>query len=236
MRDLKLGIAMAMLFLLCTLPIMANTVGFTYQSAVNDTAWGLNGDYEADITDILKFGAEGQLQSGDAYAGNIDVAFTFFDNFRLESNNVLKGYTLDSIGRTNDIGLSFVLPVKDTEWAVGVFGKAGNPFTPIYELEDATDPNSAVLKDAGITIKEDSTLNVAVRGEFDVSRFEIGLRGIFEVAGEGDRVHQVVADIQTGGNLARGIGWTVQGKIVSQLYGEVIEAERSIIAGVNYGF
>ena len=119
--------------MLCVSPVFANTVGFIYQSAANEDAWGLNGDYEADITDVLKFGAEGQLQSGDVYAGDLDLAFTLGNDglgIRLESNNTFTGYALAKMGRNNDLGLSLVFPIGGVEVSGGVFGKNGNPFEP----------------------------------------------------------------------------------------------------------
>ena len=47
---------------------------------------------------------------------------------RLFSNNKLKGYTVDTLGRTNDVGAALVIPTGDLEIAVGVFGRNGNPF------------------------------------------------------------------------------------------------------------
>ena len=82
----------------------------------------------------------------------------------------------------------------------------------IYELENPNDPNSAVLKDDGILIKEGSSLNLALRTELEFGLLgrdvEAGLRGLFEVAGEGEKVHQGTIDLETGGQLDLGLNWT----------------------------
>ena len=219
-------------------PAFANTIGFSYSQAVDDTSWGVHGDYEAQVADTVKVGLEGQLQSGDVYLGNLDLALTFdlLLDVRLESNNTLKGYQLDTLGRTNDLGLSLVVPTGDIEWSVGVFGKNGSPFGEVWELADQTDPTSAKLVDAGLSIKEGSSLNVAIRGEFDLSRFEIGVRGLLEALGEGEKVHQLDFDVETGGQLTQSVGWAVQGKLTGQLYGGVVEYETALISSVQYSF
>lgn len=234
----SISIMLIILALFTCATVDANTLGLSYDRAVDETNIGIYGDYEKDLG-IADFEVEGQLQGGDIYLGNIDTAFTFnigSIGLRLENNNLLKGYELSSIGRTNDIGASLVIPIDSLEVSVGIFGKSGNPFDKIYELENPSDPESAVLKDAGITIKDGSTLNAAVKTEFDVSRFEVGLRALFELAGEGEKAHQAVIDIGTGGNLVGGIDWTVQAQITTQIYGDLIEHESQIISGLEYNF
>lgn len=211
-------------------------VGFNYNRALADSSWGINADYETEVRENVNFGIEGQLQSGNAYLGNLDLSVTLFKNLRLESNNVLKGYEIRKLGRTNDLGLSFVIPINSTEWSVGVFGNNGSPFPEVYELKDTSDPTSAELVDSGISIKDGSSLNVAVRGELDVSRFEIDARAIFEVAGQGEKAHQLNLGVETGGQLIGGIGWSINGKIKTQLYSGVIEYEHALISSIQYDF
>ena len=228
--------------LLCAPPIFANTVGLTYSQAIDDEAWGVIGDYEYQFTDNLKFGAEGQMIGGDAYAGNLDVALTLFDNLRLESNNIFQGYVIDDIGRRNDLGASWVFLIGDTEFSFGLFGQNGNPFLPIYKLSDPSDPDSAELVDSGIRIKDGSTLNLAVRFERDASvlnrSIEMGMRGLFELSGEKDteKVHQLTVDLETGGSLAMGINWSAQISVDVQAFGEEVHWQRTITSGVNYPF
>lgn len=222
----------------------ANTVGILYQDAMNESSLGVHGDYEKEITDRVKVGVEGQMQTGDnLYVGNLDFALTFNlpVDIRLESNNILKDSDLSlSMGRTNDLTASMVFPFKDTEWSLGVFGKNGNPFLPFYELADPSDPNSAELADKGIRMKDGSSLGLALRGELDIAFAEVGVRGLFDFWGKGDKIQQLTFDAETGGDLWGGFGWTAQVQLVTQIYTEqdraVFEWERSIIAGVEYAF
>ena len=222
-------------------PVFANEVGFIYSQASTDSNWGINADYEKQVSERVKIGIEGQLQSGDVHIGNADFALTLNlpVDIRLESNNMLKGYSLDGMGSSTDLGASLVFPLGDTEWSAGVFGKNGNPFAPAYELKDPTDPASAELIDAGIDIIEKSSLNLAVRGEFDKTvldrTVEVGARALFELRGEGEKVHQLVVDLETGGTLL-GVNWTVQGTVVAQAHGDTIQHDRSIMTGIKIPF
>lgn len=199
---------------------------------LDDNTWGVIGNYDKGIFEI-----EGNLQSGDAYAGNVNAAVTLFDYLRVSSKNTLRGFALDDLGRTNDLGASFIVPVGDVDVAVGLFGRNGNPFAPIYELEDPSDPTSAVLKDAGITIKGGSTMLASLEAELDVGRFEVEVQGLLEVLGAGDKIQQVHANISTDGALFdTGITWNVAANIRLQKYGELIEYETNYFAGFGKKF
>ena len=219
----------------------SNSVGFIYQ-ATQDSNWGINADYETQVNETVKFGFEGQLQNSVSYAGNADVAFTLWDNLRLESNNLFTGYTLTELGRTNDLGASYVFMLGKIEVSAGLFGKNGNPFQPVYFLKDPTDPNSAELKDSGILIKDGSSLNLALRTELEFEVLgkdvEVGLRGLLEVAGEEgtEKAHQLRADIQTGGALIGGVNWTAQAQVNAQAWGESVTWQRIVNLGFNYSF
>jgi hypothetical protein len=220
----------------------SNSVGFSYGEALGESNWGVNADYETQVNDAVKFGIEGQLQSGDAYAGNADVAVTLWKALRLESNNLFTGYEVSKLGRTNDLGASYVFMLGSLEVSAGLFGKNGNPFQPTYELKDPTDPNSAELKDSGILIKDGSSLNLALRTELEFEMLgkpvEVGLRGLLEVLGEEgtEKAHQLRADLQTGGQLVGGINWTAQAQVNAQAWGEDITWQRIVNFGVNYPF
>ncbi len=200
--------------------------------ALDDNAWGVIGDYEG------IFEVEGNLQGGDAYTGNVDAAVTLFDYLRVSSKNTLKGFSLDELGRTNDLGAAFVVPVSDeVDVAIGIFGRNGNPFAPVYELENPSDPNSVVLKDAGITIKGGSTMLASLETELDVGRFEVELQGLLELLGTDDKIQQVRANISTDGAFFNtGITWNIAADVRLQRYGDLIETEASYFAGFGKKF
>lgn len=241
-ETLWLILAIVAAALIATTPLFANTIGFTYGEALDDSNWGVNADYEGQLADNVKFGAEGLLQTGDVYAGNLNLSVTLWDKLRLESNNIFTGYEIATLGRDNDLGASYVFSLGGLEISAGLFGKNGNPFQPVFELADPTDPTSAALKDSGILVKDGSTLNLGVRTELEFSILgrdvEVGLRSLFEVAGEEgtEKAHQLRADIQTGGQLRDGINWVVQAQVIAQAWAGEITYQRTTNIGLNYQF
>lgn len=223
------------------------TVGFSYNRVVKDSNIGFTGDYEysAERFDV---DVEGNLQSGDVYKGKMDTAVTFDISaigIRLYSNNTLKGYTLNTLGRSNDLGAALVVPIKDVDVVVGIFGRNGNPFAPRSALGTLTDAGFAeetfdglsldsITLAEGISIKEGSSLNVSLETEFDITRFEIELKGLLEVLGDGEKVHQVLANISTDGTLWRQFNWQVSADIAAQLFGETAEWETAWMTTVGY--
>ena len=242
-------------FLILTITLItALTMFFTYGASaegniavnvsrvIEDTNWGVIGDYEKGIFEV-----EGNLQSGDQYSGNVDVAVTLFDYFRVSSKNTLKGYSLDGLGRVNDLGAAFVLPIGDIDVAVGVFGRNGNPFEPRNALGTLTDAGFAetdfdgleladITLAEGISIKGGSSVLGSLETELDVGRFEVELQGLLELLGEGDKVQQVHANISTDGALGGGFMWNVAANVRLQKYGEVVEYEADYFAGIGKKF
>ena len=209
------------------------SVAVNVAGVMDDNAWGVVGEYEKSIFEV-----EGNLQSGEAYVGNVDAAVTVFDHLKISSKNTIKGYSLDELGRTNDLGLGAVIPVSGIDFTIGVFGRNGNPFAPVYELETPTDPDSAVIsKDGGITIQGGSTILGSVEAELDVGRFEVELQGLLELLGKDDKVQQVRANISTDGALFNtGITWNIAANVRLQKYGELIQTETDYFAGFGKTF
>ena len=243
-------------FLILTITLItALTMFFTYGASaegniavnvsrvIEDTSWGVIGDYEKGIFEV-----EGNLQSGDTYTGNINTAITVFDFIKLSSKNTLKGYSLDTLGRQNDLGAALVVPVTDDiDVSIGVFGRNGNPFAPrsaLGTLTDAgfteTDFDGLGLADItlaeGISIKGGSSVLGSLETGLDVGRFEVELQGLLELLGEGEKVQQVHANISTDGALGGGFTWSVAANVRLQKYGEVVEYEADYFAGIGKKF
>lgn len=206
--------------------------------AIEDASWGIVGEYERGIFEV-----EGNIQSGDTYTGNVDAVLTFRDSigatgFRISLKNTFKGFSLNDIGRENDLGAAFIIPVGGVEVAAGIFGRNSNPFQPVYELEDPGDPTSAVItKDAGITIQGGSTVLGSLEAELDVGRFEIETQGLLELLGEGEKVQQLHANISTDGALLdTGFIWHASANVRLQKYGELVETEADYFLGIGKKF
>ena len=248
MKPFWVFIAMLTMFCFCGMS-NANTVGLSYDRAVNDSNFGVYGDYEVDIEDNLNLEIDGQYQFGDDHTGNIDAAITAFDNFRIETNN----YFINE-GRKLDVGASFVVNIQDAEVSVGIFGVNGNPFDPV---ETATKVDGEWVADdpvePPIRVKQGSTLNAALKTEFNKDAlgrtFEVGLRGLLELTDLGDiaqgditgKLHQFEASISTGGDFAMGADWTLRARLAAQAFdteegfGTAFQL-RSVILGLEYPF
>ena len=231
----------------------ANTIGLSYDRAAGDSSFGVYADYQKDeIAQNLDFEFDGQYQNG--HTANIDASFTLFNNFRIESNNYFEGEKLDlDIGRRVDLGASFVFDIKDLEVSIGIFGVNGNPFDPVKTATWDNDTGEWVADNPDeipIPIKKGSTINIAAKTEFNKDilgrNFEVGLRGLFDFAGEDEnakygKVHQLEASISTGGEFDIGVNWTLRLRLAAQAYQEgenfhTASQIRSITAGVEYPF
>ena len=243
-------IAAIVMFFVTTPVFSEGNIGFTYSRAIDDQNWGFLGDYEHKA-DIFDFEVEGQLQSGDVYRGKTDLSVTLNTplpvDLQLYSNNTLKGYTLDTLGRVNDVGAALVVPINSLNVSIGIFGRNGNPFAPRTALSTLTDAGFSeedftgldlenIQLSEGMSIKAGSSLNGSIETEFDISRFEVEVKGLLELVGEGEKVHQVLANIATGGTLLQAFSWQISADLGAQLFGDVIEYETSWITSIGYEF
>ena len=241
---------LTLLFLAVGMCQAEGNIGFNYSRAVEDQSWGLLGDYEHE-TEIFDFEIEGNLQSGDVYHGKTDLSVTLNTplpvDLRFYSNNTLKGYQLDTLGRSNDLGIAGVVKIANLDIAIGVFGRNGNPFAPRTALGTLTSTGFSesdfeglglenIQLAEGIDIKDGSSLNAAIETELEWNRFEIELKALLEMLGEGEKVHQVKANISTDGTLIGEFTWQVSADVVTQLYGDTVQYETSWFAGIGYAF
>ena len=230
---LFITVVTAFVFLFTSGASAEGNVAVNLAGVTGDNAWGVIGNYEKGIFEI-----EGNLQSGESYSGSLDASVTLFDYFKISSKNVITGHTLDGLGRTNDLEGAFVFGLTDEiDVLVGISGRNGNPFAEVYELEDPSDPNSAVLKDAGITVPEGSTMLVSLGLELDVGRFEVEGQGLLELLGTQDKIQQARFNIFTDGELLdTGVTWAVGVNVRLQKYGQLVEHETNYFAGFGKKF
>lgn len=220
------------MFIFTQSAVSETNVGFSYAEAVDDTSLGVHGDIEGAVGPI-GLSAEGQLQSGDIYLGNLDLSATW-KRLRVASDNKLQGDTLSGLGRQNTMTGSLVFPfLEKYEITVGVFGQNGNPFTPVYELADPSDPTSAELKDAGIQIPEGNLWGISVTGAFDVKGFEIDGKALLDPS---NVTHQFRVGIGTGGEILGNFGWSAKANLAVQSHANVVEFQRDTILSVDYQF
>jgi len=225
-----------MLAAFVALPAFSNSIGFNYTQAVDDTSWGLHGDYEKKVGSV-DFELEGQLQSGDVYVGNADLSVQFNISaigVKLSSLNNLQGPSIGGLGRQNTLDAALVVPLGDLDFAIGIFGQNGNPFAPQYELSDVLDPVSEVIEsESGITIPEGNRWGVSAAVGLDVSVFEVDVKALLD---PNNITHQGRVGIGTGGDLWEDFGWTAKVNIALQSHENVVEIQSDVIVGLDYNF
>lgn len=246
MLKLKCFISFALLFTFVSVGAFANSIGLSYTSGYGDMNFGVTGDYEEGALEV-----EGTAHVSDSIDAKIEPAIkanVFGVNGRIFSVNTFKGDTYNNLGRVNDLGLDLIFPIEGVDVSVGIFGRNGNPFAPTSAAQTLVDKgfdedevgmvdlSSLSAADRGLTIKEGSSVNAAIGAEFDVNRFEIEVRGLLEVMGEGPRADQLIVDISTDGQLSQSLGWNVALEVEAQKYDGNIEYENAIFAGLSYDF
>ena len=236
---LIIGIALTFGFL--ALNCSANTIGVSLNSnsVDDDFDFGVYGDYEKEFKSF-DFGLEGQLDSGIGY---VEPSISFdlgAVDIRLVSSNDVK-FNADSYDIQGQLGLDAVVPIQDVNFSVGVFG-SGNAgeYIPEKEWEDDGTGNPKLIVNDDLKLPDGFGAGIAVKGEFNVSRFELGLQGLYELFGNKDRLHQLISDVSTGGSLTDNISWTAQARLKSY-YSPDVEInntllEYSVISGLSYAF
>ena len=193
-----------------------NSLGLTYSQIIDDRSLGITGDYSADLTERVTFEADVQAQAGDVYNATINTDFVIdvaAVDFKILVANKLKGYTLDGLGREQSLGLALTLPVDKLNFDVGVGGKNASPFSASNALETLTAAGfdeqeiagkglaGIIPKATGIPFKNGNTLNAFITTGFAAGIFDVDVKGVIELLGEGDKMHQVNTTLRTDGKI-----------------------------------
>ena len=192
-------------------------VGVSYSQIIDDRSFGVTGDYETAISDRVKFEADGSLQAGDIHNVKVNTNLIFdisAVDLKLLIENKAKGYTLATLGREQSIGLAFTVPIENLGGVdVGIGGKNASPFGApnAYDtLVGAGFAESAItgkglesLSPApkGLPFKNGNALNAFLTTSFAKGIFDIDVKGIFELVGDGDKQHQVIFNFKTSGKV-----------------------------------
>ena len=204
------------MFLLDQCVEASGNVGVSYSQIIDDRSFGVTGDYETAISERVKLEADAQIQSGDIH--NVEVNTNFiFDvstvDLKLLIANKAKGYTLATLGREQSVFLAFTVPIESLNVDVGVGGKNASPFAApnaYGTLVGAGFAESAIagkgleaLSPApkGLPFKNGNALNVFLSTGFTQGIFDIDVKGVVEIVGDGDKQHQVSFSFKTGGKV-----------------------------------
>ena len=224
-------------------------VGFTYSQVIDDRSLGLTGDYTKEMGRVT-FEADGQLQSGDIHNFKLNTDFTFdvsVIDLKLLIENRAKGYTLGTLGREQSVGLAFTAPVLDLNLDVGIGGKNASPFG-VPSAYDTLVSNGFSEMDLagkglegvnpalkGLPFKEGNALNAFVSTGFSKGIFDIDLKGIIELVGDGDKQHQLHANFKTGGSVY-GVLVTTGLEVGLMRYQDAIFYETAVITSAGFEF
>ena len=195
------AMAVALTFLFCLYSYGEGSIGLSYSQVVDDISYGLVADHEHDF-ELGELESSAQIQAGDKYFADANIAFTFdlWDiGFRPYIDVTGKADTIESIGGKLDYGLTFNVPVHETtEAGIGVFLRNANPFAEKTLYEYVDNEYKAINSNAGINYDNPAKVNVLAYTGFEVSRFEVGLKGSI---GLGQRDYWLIVDVNTGFDL-----------------------------------
>ena len=245
-----ISIALSAMLLLLAYTATANTVGFTYSQIADDRSIGFTGDYETQLTDRVKFEANGNIQAGDIYNAVLNTDFTFdisAVDLKILIQNKAKGYTLPTLGREQSVSLAFTLPVDNLNFDIGVGGQNANPFGTPNAFDTLTtagfaeaDISSKGLESltpapTGIPLQDGSALNAFVSTGFAKSIFDIDVKGVIQLVSEDDRMHQIVLNFKTGGKV-RNINIVTNLEFGLASYQDAIHYESAVITSAGFDF
>ena len=226
------------------------SVGFTYNEVMGDRSSGLTLDYERPLGPT-HLEIEGSLQLGDVYKGQSHAELTFgVGNVGIKAlaDSTHQGYTITSLGRSTVLALALTVPVKNLNFDVGIGGKSAAPWGAPNLLDDAVAQgyDEAELnaigaaditpKPRGLPLGTGNRLMALVETGFEKGAFEFDVRGVFELTGDTDKLHRVLASAQTAKNLFGQLDWTVDLQVGIAFYQEDVHTDRAVLTGISYKF
>ena len=226
------------------------SLGVSYSQIIDDRSLGLTGDFKTALTNRVNFEADAQMQAGNIYNAKLNTNFIFdisTVNLKLLIENKIKGYTLNSLGREQSLGLAFSLPVEKLNFDIGIGGKNASPFgtpnafdTLVSEGFSETaltgkglESLSPALK--GLPFKNGNSVNAFVATGFEASVFDVDLKGILELLGDGDKQHQAILNFKTTGKVYD-VNVTTALELSLMAYQEALHYETAVVTTAGFEF
>ncbi|MDE0685613.1 MAG: hypothetical protein OXI63_22015 [Candidatus Poribacteria bacterium] len=225
-------------------------IGFSFSQVIDERSSGAVGEYERDFGRYT-VEVEGQIQSGDIYRGKYHGA-VIFDvktvGVKLSTEGTIKGYTLGTLGRDSNIALALTVPVDNLSFDVGFAGRNSRPWgAPSAKDEllpkgfdeaklDALGLGSVYPAPSGIQFKHGNSIAALVATELDWHKVEIGIKGLIEIVGEGDRAHQILTKFQTSKRLSDKLSLNLGSELMLQFYRDELQSESAVFTTVDYSF
>ena len=228
----------------------AGSLGISYSQIIDDRSLGITGDYQTALADRVHFEADAQMQAGDIYNAKINTDFIFdisTVDLKLLIENKIKGYTLDTLGREQSLGLAFSVPVESLNFDIGIGGKNASPFgspnafdTLVSEGFSETELTgkgleslSAALK--GLPFKNGNSVNAFIVTGFGAGIFDVDLKGVIELLGDGDKQHQAILNFKTGGKVYD-VNITTGLELSLMSYQHAIHYETAVVSTAGFDF
>ena len=226
------------------------SVGVTYSQIIDDRSAGIAGDYTTKISDRVNFEADVQVQIGDIYNAKLNTNFVFdisLVDLKLLIENKYKGYDLDTLGRSQSVGLAFTLPVDNMNFDIGIGGVNSSPFGTPNAFDTLVGNGFAESKIEGkgldtvtpelkgIPFKNGNALNVFVSTGFTKGVFDIDVKGAIELLGEGDKQQQVNTTIKTSGRVYGSV-FTTALEVGLVSYQDAIHYETAVVTTLGFDF
>lgn len=246
-RFLILAMFMMLIF---SIQSFADSLGFTFNQIIDDRSLGLTGDYDTRFRRV-DFSIDGQLALGDVHRGVVNTEFVFdvaAVDLKLLINTKLKGHALTELGRENVSILAFTLPIDAYNFDIGIGGTNASPFAPPNALDDLTAKgySADVLeplgladinpKPKGLPFKNGSALNAYIATGFEKADVDIDVRGLIELLGEGDRLHQINTVFKTNRVIFENVVAAVGLEVGLAFYAQEVHWETAVISSFAYRF
>lgn len=248
MRTMIATLLVALIF--ATGAFAEGNIGVSYSEILEDRALGVTGAYNTALSERVSFEVDASIQSGDVHNAVINTDFIFdiaTIDLKLLIANKLKGYSLDTLGRDQSIGLAFSVPIDTINVDVGIGGASSSPFNPptAFDALVAEGFNESEISGkglgsitpapTGIPFRNGNTLNAFLSTGFEAGIFDIEMRGVVELLGEGDKMNQLITTLKTGGKVYD-LNLTTAIDISLADYQDVIHREIATITTVGFDF
>ena len=190
----------------------ASSIGIGFSQTIDgEVAVGIQGEYETDVIDI-DYDYQGisfhDARITGAYrleAGSID--FTIFQE------NDFTGYELDNMNRTNDLGISAIIPITELEVEVAIFGRQGSTAAPVLKYDE--DTGEVISEIPGLTPVDGVHPNISLATHLNFHDVDLELKMLSNIAEESTQ--QWLVDASTVGDVGP-FQWVLSGLYRGQSY------------------
>ena len=144
--------------------------------------------------------------------------------------------------------MALVVPIKSLTFDVGFAGRNATPWGKPSALDELVPSGfdqtelerlglgSVYPEPQGIQFKHGNSVAALVATELDWQNIEIGMKGLVELAGEGDKAHQLLTRFQTSKGLTTALSLNLGSELMLQFYRDRIQSENAVFSTVDWTF